>query len=215
MSASCEGLLDELINQSILEHGQAALSPIGGWDDQQKGLFTEWVNGHLAQKGKVIKDLYKDLQDGANLLLFLESVSGDPISMEKKGGNQLRIHDVSNVQRAIDYLKHKGVKLVNIQADAIVNGNEKTTLALVWAIILHFHNGKKGRESMQTKLHEKDRALQTGEDDQSKAKDVLQRCAEQTQELIHTVEDSLFQLEKLKVSGEFSLVPNYTCTMHC
>ncbi|KAM9387057.1 plectin [Phaethornis superciliosus] len=50
----------------------------------------------------------------------------------------MRFHKLQNVQIALNYLKHRQVKLVNIRNDDIADGNPKLTLGLIWTIILHF-----------------------------------------------------------------------------
>uniref|UniRef100_A0A8C2D792 Plectin n=1 Tax=Cyprinus carpio TaxID=7962 RepID=A0A8C2D792_CYPCA len=50
----------------------------------------------------------------------------------------MRFHKLQNVQIALDFLKHRQVKLVNIRNDDIADGNPKLTLGLIWTIILHF-----------------------------------------------------------------------------
>ncbi|KAF3834273.1 hypothetical protein F7725_025477 [Dissostichus mawsoni] len=115
-----------------------------------------------------ITDLYEDLRDGHNLISLLEVLSGetlvrpltfkyldicfccDPLSCpnterdvvrnvrlpREKG--RMRFHKLQNVQIALDFLKHRQVKLVNIRNDDIADGNPKLTLGLIWTIILHF-----------------------------------------------------------------------------
>lgn len=50
----------------------------------------------------------------------------------------LRFHRIQNVQKCLDQLKTDRIKLVNIQAEDIVDGNHRLTLGLVWAMILHY-----------------------------------------------------------------------------
>lgn len=50
----------------------------------------------------------------------------------------MRFHMLQNVQMALDFLRFKKIKLVNIRAEDIVDGNPKLTLGLIWTIILHF-----------------------------------------------------------------------------
>nr|XP_061808630.1 plectin a isoform X3 [Nerophis lumbriciformis] len=50
----------------------------------------------------------------------------------------MRFHKLQNVQIALDFLKRRQVKLVNIRNDDIADGNPKLTLGLIWTIILHF-----------------------------------------------------------------------------
>ncbi|NWY70554.1 DYST protein, partial [Erithacus rubecula] len=87
------------------------------------------------QVRKHVNDLYEDLRDGHNLISLLEVLSGDTLPREK---GRMRFHRLQNVQIALDYLKRRQVKLVNIRNDDITDGNPKLTLGLIWTIILHF-----------------------------------------------------------------------------
>ncbi|KAL6487578.1 hypothetical protein MHYP_G00042040 [Metynnis hypsauchen] len=89
----------------------------------------------LSQVRKHVNDLYEDLRDGHNLISLLEVLSGDTLPREK---GRMRFHRLQNVQIALDYLKRRQVKLVNIRNDDITDGNPKLTLGLIWTIILHF-----------------------------------------------------------------------------
>ncbi|XP_058515466.1 plectin isoform X1 [Ochotona princeps] len=104
-------------------------------DRVQKKTFTKWVNKHLIKAQRHITDLYEDLRDGHNLISLLEVLSGDSLPREK---GRMRFHKLQNVQIALDYLRHRQVKLVNIRNDDIADGNPKLTLGLIWTIILHF-----------------------------------------------------------------------------
>ncbi|XP_078146301.1 plectin a isoform X5 [Centroberyx gerrardi] len=109
-------------------------------DRVQKKTFTKWVNKHLMKHWKAeaqrhITDLYEDLRDGHNLISLLEVLSGETLPREK---GRMRFHKLQNVQIALDFLKHRQVKLVNIRNDDIADGNPKLTLGLIWTIILHF-----------------------------------------------------------------------------
>ncbi|KAG7511565.1 dystonin isoform X3 [Solea senegalensis] len=104
-------------------------------DRVQKKTFTKWINQHLLKVRKHINDLYEDLRDGHNLISLLEVLSGDKLPRER---GRMRFHRLQNVQIALDYLKRRQVKLVNIRNDDITDGNPKLTLGLIWTIILHF-----------------------------------------------------------------------------
>ncbi|XP_054053086.1 dystonin isoform X29 [Rissa tridactyla] len=104
-------------------------------DKVQKKTFTKWINQHLVKVRKHVKDLYEDLRDGHNLISLLEVLSGDTLPREK---GRMRFHRLQNVQIALEYLKKRQVKLVNIRNDDITDGNPKLTLGLIWTIILHF-----------------------------------------------------------------------------
>ncbi|XP_060545217.1 dystonin isoform X13 [Pantherophis guttatus] len=137
-------------------------------DKVQKKTFTKWINQHLLKVRKHVNDLYEDLRDGHNLISLLEVLSGDTLPRERdflktlrlvssteacpfeqheddededKGPREkgrMRFHRLQNVQIALDYLKRRQVKLVNIRNDDITDGNPKLTLGLIWTIILHF-----------------------------------------------------------------------------
>uniref|UniRef100_UPI00398EB188 plectin-like n=1 Tax=Pristiophorus japonicus TaxID=55135 RepID=UPI00398EB188 len=59
-----------------------------------------------------------------------------PDQPREKG--RMRFHKLQNVGIALEYLKHRQVRLVNIRNDDIADGNPKLTLGLIWTIILHF-----------------------------------------------------------------------------
>uniref|UniRef100_A0A6P4F2G1 Dystonin isoform X34 n=1 Tax=Drosophila rhopaloa TaxID=1041015 RepID=A0A6P4F2G1_DRORH len=120
--------------------------PQGGYEDAltqfkderdaiQKKTFTKWVNKHLKKANRRVVDLFEDLRDGHNLLSLLEVLSGEHLPREK---GKMRFHMLQNAQMALDFLRYKKIKLVNIRAEDIVDGNPKLTLGLIWTIILHF-----------------------------------------------------------------------------
>ena len=51
---------------------------------------------------------------------------------------KMRFHKIANVNKALDFIASKGVKLVSIGAEEIVDGNVKMTLGMIWTIILRF-----------------------------------------------------------------------------
>uniref|UniRef100_A0A8C3XRH7 Microtubule actin crosslinking factor 1 n=1 Tax=Chelydra serpentina TaxID=8475 RepID=A0A8C3XRH7_CHESE len=133
----------------------AYLHPSYERDRVQKKTFTKWVNKHLMKVRKHINDLYEDLRDGHNLISLLEVLSGVKLPREK---GRMRFHRLQNVQIALDFLKQRQVKLVNIRNDDITDGNPKLTLGLIWTIILHFQisdiyiSGESGDMSAKEKL---------------------------------------------------------------
>ncbi|KAI4012368.1 plectin, partial [Homo sapiens] len=140
-------------NGSVLDPAERAVIRIADERDRvQKKTFTKWVNKHLikhwrAEAQRHISDLYEDLRDGHNLISLLEVLSGDSLPRERdvsrssrlpREKGRMRFHKLQNVQIALDYLRHRQVKLVNIRNDDIADGNPKLTLGLIWTIILHF-----------------------------------------------------------------------------
>ncbi|CAB1458992.1 unnamed protein product [Pleuronectes platessa] len=126
----------------VLDPAERAVIRIADERDRvQKKTFTKWVNKHLIKHRRGpesqhhVTDLYEDLRDGHNLISLLEVLSGDTLPREK---GRMRFHKLQNVQIALDFLRHRQVKLVNIRNDDIADGNPKLTLGLIWTIILHF-----------------------------------------------------------------------------
>ncbi|XP_026203095.1 microtubule-actin cross-linking factor 1, isoforms 1/2/3/5-like [Anabas testudineus] len=121
---------------SVLDPAERAVVRVADERDRvQKKTFTKWVNKHLIKVRKHITDLYEDLRDGHNLISLLEVLSGVTLPREK---GRMRFHRLQNIQIALDFLKQRQVKLVNIRNDDITDGNPKLTLGLIWTIILHF-----------------------------------------------------------------------------
>merc|ERR1712106_699503 len=105
----------------------------------QGRTFTKWVNSQLARhpQGVKIKDLYRDLHDGKNLIRLLHVLSGEHLKIPNTRG-KMRIHALENVQRAIDFLHEKRVPLENIGNHDVVDGNHRIILGLIWTVILRF-----------------------------------------------------------------------------
>uniref|UniRef100_A0A6G1S6P5 Microtubule-actin cross-linking factor 1 n=1 Tax=Aceria tosichella TaxID=561515 RepID=A0A6G1S6P5_9ACAR len=101
----------------------------------QKRTFTKWINKYLMRRGRQMQDLFQDLRDGQNLITLLEMLSGTNLPRER---GRMRVHQLQNIQIALNYIKFRKVKLVNIRPEDIVDGNQKLTLGLIWTIILHF-----------------------------------------------------------------------------
>ncbi|XP_077404420.1 plectin a isoform X4 [Vanacampus margaritifer] len=132
----------------VLDPAERAVIRIADERDRvQKKTFTKWVNKHLVKAQRHVSDLYEDLRDGHNLISLLEALSGETLPRERdlvrnvrlpREKGRMRFHKLQNVQIALDFLKHRQVKLVNIRNDDIADGNPKLTLGLIWTIILHF-----------------------------------------------------------------------------
>lgn len=125
---------DEYYGYFYGEEDKQLLDP--AWERQQKKTFTAWINSHLRKVDVQIEELSEDLRDGLKLMLLLEVLSGERLPKPERG--RLRFHLVSNVNKALEFILHKGVKLVGIGAEEIVDGNLKMTLGMIWTIILRF-----------------------------------------------------------------------------
>uniref|UniRef100_A0A2K5EAF2 Actinin alpha 3 n=1 Tax=Aotus nancymaae TaxID=37293 RepID=A0A2K5EAF2_AOTNA len=106
------------------------------WEKQQRKTFTAWCNSHLRKAGTQIENIEDDFRNGLKLMLLLEVISGERLPRPDKG--KMRFHKIANVNKALDFIASKGVKLVSIGAEEIVDGNLKMTLGMIWTIILRF-----------------------------------------------------------------------------
>ncbi|XP_066935008.1 alpha-actinin-4-like [Clytia hemisphaerica] len=78
----------------------------------------------------------------------------------------MRVHKISNVNRALQVFQGYDTKLVNIRSEEIVDGNIKLILGLVWSIILQFQV----KTVIQQTLHATDSTMEV-------EKTLLQWCA--------------------------------------
>ncbi|CAF4875784.1 unnamed protein product [Pieris macdunnoughi] len=104
--------------------------------DYKDYTFTAWCNSHLRKAGTGIENIDEDFRNGLKLMLLLEVISGETLPKPDRG--KMRFHKIANVNKALDFIASKGVKLVSIGAEEIVDGNLKMTLGMIWTIILRF-----------------------------------------------------------------------------
>ncbi|AWP20311.1 putative nesprin-2-like [Scophthalmus maximus] len=104
----------------------------------QRRTFTNWINAQLSKRRppSCVSDLFSDLRDGSRLLDLLEVMSGQTLKRQRgQGFFQQR----ANIESALDFLRKKNIKLVNINIPDIIDGRPSIVLGLVWTIILHCH----------------------------------------------------------------------------
>uniref|UniRef100_A0A667XGE2 Actinin alpha 3b n=1 Tax=Myripristis murdjan TaxID=586833 RepID=A0A667XGE2_9TELE len=88
------------------------------WEKQQRKTFTAWCNSHLRKAGTQIENIEEDFRNGLKLMLLLEVISGERLPKPDKG--KMRFHKIANVNKALDFICSKGVKLVSIGAEGLV-----------------------------------------------------------------------------------------------
>ncbi|XP_052358169.1 alpha-actinin-1-like, partial [Oncorhynchus keta] len=91
--------------------------------------FTAWCNSHLRKAGTQIENIEEDFRDGLKLMLLLEVISGESLAKPERG--KMRVHKISNVNKALHYITSKGVKLVSIGAEGEFN-NILVTIDTDW-----------------------------------------------------------------------------------
>jgi filamin len=107
------------------------------WKQIQKNTFTRWANEHLKKVGKTINNLETDLSDGLKLISLIEILSQKHVGKYNKRPN-FRQMKLENVAMALRFLERERIKLVSIDAAAIVDGHLKLILGLIWTLILHY-----------------------------------------------------------------------------
>ncbi|KAI8371633.1 uncharacterized protein BYT42DRAFT_616709 [Radiomyces spectabilis] len=122
----------------------------GGWGDDhmrnlgsdyqeiQKRTLTKWVNAQLSQVDDRITNIDTDLKDGKRLLKLLGVVAKEPAPKPER--MNMRIHQLSNVAQALSFLEKQvgSEAMPDIGNEAIVNGDVKKTLALIFFIMLKY-----------------------------------------------------------------------------
>ncbi|KTG38603.1 hypothetical protein cypCar_00025921 [Cyprinus carpio] len=88
------------------------------WEKQQRKTFTAWCNSHLRKAGTQIENIEEDFRDGLKLMLLLEVISGERLAKPERG--KMRVHKISNVNKALNFIASKGVKLVSIGAEDVL-----------------------------------------------------------------------------------------------
>jgi hypothetical protein len=101
-------------------------------------------------EAKPIVDIASDLSSGENLILLLQ-VIGDESLGKFSRNPRIRIQKIENVNKALEFIKSRGVQLTNIGGEDIVDANEKLILGLIWSIILRFSISSINEEGLTAK----------------------------------------------------------------
>ncbi|RCI05860.1 hypothetical protein CU098_003910 [Rhizopus stolonifer] len=108
------------------------------YQEIQIRTLTKWINAQLKQVDDSITNIKTDLRDGKKLLKLLSVISNEPAPKPER--MNMRIHQLANVAQALSFLeKHVGSDVMpDIGNEAIVNGDAKKTLALIFFIMLKY-----------------------------------------------------------------------------
>jgi hypothetical protein len=92
-----------------------------------------------------VGNVYEDFGDGI-LLGNLCGALGKSIGTTNKepkinNAPKMKIHMLENLKYSFDFIRAEGVKLVNVGAEDIIDGNEKIILGLLWALIVRYSVG--------------------------------------------------------------------------
>ncbi|XP_060897717.1 filamin-B isoform X1 [Labrus mixtus] len=108
------------------------------WKKIQQNTFTRWTNEHLKCVNKHIADLQVDLGDGLKLIALLEVLSQKKMCRKYHSRPNFGQMKLENVSLALEFIEKENIKLVSIDSKAIVDGNLKLILGLIWTLILHY-----------------------------------------------------------------------------
>ena len=93
--------------------------------------FTAWCNSHLRKAGTQIETMEEDFRNGLKLMLLLEIISGEQLPKPDRG--KMRIHKLSNVNKALQFIESKGVRLVSIGSEGLsCHSLVRWSLLLYW-----------------------------------------------------------------------------------
>src|SRR5688572_21704687 len=82
------------------------------WVAIQNKTFTRWANSYLSKRNAEIKDLSVDFQDGTKLGALLEVISNERLN-KLNATPKIEIQKLENLNKCIQFLKDKGIQLVN------------------------------------------------------------------------------------------------------
>ncbi len=104
------------------------------WKIVQTKTFTKWMNNILKKSDyEPVNDLFEDMSTGIPLIHLLKALNIGDVEYNKNP--VLRIAKMENVSFGINLIKSRGVHLVNIGPEDIVDRNSKLILGLIWTII--------------------------------------------------------------------------------
>lgn len=117
----------------------------------QERTFCKWLNTKLESNGyPPMSSLVKDLSDGVRLIQLME-IMGD-VSLGRYNKNpRMRIQKAENVNKALEFINSRGVKLTNIGPEDIIDGNLKLILGMIWTLILRFTIADISEEGLSAK----------------------------------------------------------------
>ncbi|GAW06497.1 actinin-like protein [Lentinula edodes] len=119
--------------------------------DVQERTFCKWLNTKLESNGyPAMTSLVKDLSDGVKLIQLME-IMGDVSLGRYNKTPRMRVQKAENVNKALEFITSRGVKLTNIGPEDIIDGNLKLILGMIWTLILRFTIADISEEGLSAK----------------------------------------------------------------
>jgi len=103
----------------------------------RENTFLRWCNDYLSRRGLRMSDFKTGFKSGLLLVNLMEIISGKSLgrcNLHPK----IYVQKTENVGIAIKFIQDEGIKLVNIGAEDIVDGNMRLILGLMWTLILRY-----------------------------------------------------------------------------
>ncbi|KAF9468633.1 calponin homology domain-containing protein, partial [Collybia nuda] len=117
----------------------------------QERTFCKWLNTKLEVNGyPPMSSLVKDLSDGVRLIQLME-IMGDVSLGRYNKAPRMRVQKAENVNKALEFITSRGVKLTNIGPEDIIDGNLKLILGMIWTLILRFTIADISEEGLSAK----------------------------------------------------------------
>ncbi|KAG6916315.1 hypothetical protein DXG01_007364 [Tephrocybe rancida] len=117
----------------------------------QERTFCKWLNTKLEMNGHPpMSSLVKDLSDGVRLIQLME-IMGDTSLGRYNKNPRIRVQKAENVNKALEFITSRGVKLTNIGPEDIIDGNLKLILGMIWTLILRFTIADISEEGLSAK----------------------------------------------------------------
>ncbi|XP_006462530.1 hypothetical protein AGABI2DRAFT_206919 [Agaricus bisporus var. bisporus H97] len=121
----------------------------------QERTFCKWLNTKLEANGyPPMTSLVKDLSDGVRLIQLME-IMGDTSLGRYNKNPRMRVQKAENVNKALEFITSRGVKLTNIGPEGmqahIIDGNLKLILGMIWTLILRFTIADISEEGLSAK----------------------------------------------------------------
>lgn len=85
------------------------------------------------------------------ILIHLLEILGNESLGRYASKPKLRVQRFENVNKALDFIKGRGIQMTNIGAEDVVDGNRKIILGLIWTLILRFTISDINEEGMTAK----------------------------------------------------------------
>ena len=85
------------------------------------------------------------------LLIHLLEILGNESLGRYASQPKLRVQRFENVNKALNFIRSRGIQMTNIGAEDVVDGNRKIILGLIWTLILRFTISDINEEGMTAK----------------------------------------------------------------